>query len=75
VRLFPTDVDECVHGAVQQTMMRGMRPDFIITPKSPSINNLMKSLMANESEVKKSNDEGISLVAPPLPGVSNMAWP
>lgn len=52
-----------------------MRPDCIITPKSPSINNLMKSLMTNENEVKKNNDEGISLVAPPLPGVSNMAWP
>lgn len=57
-------------------MMRVMRPDCIITPKSPSINNLMKSLMTNENEVKKSNDEGISLVAPPFPGVSNnMAWP
>lgn len=55
--------------------MREMRPGCIITPKCPSINSLMKSLMANENEVKESNDEGISLVAPPLPGVSNMAWP
>lgn len=53
--------------------MREVHPEGIITPKPPSMNNLMKSLMANENEAKKSNDEGISQVAPPLPDVSNMA--